>query len=729
VLFALDRAKTPNAVSFSVILPGQSLASIASFVYGTTAAADDLKAANPGVGDFVPGGRALNPTGKALSPDASKIFETNRKSGSVLRTMGMPAASTGQTIAYTVNAPQSGTVQITQQQMVALLHGALIWLGRQADYLSELLDGALQVRNDFLKERNSVVGWISDKSGDVSPPPESLWKDPIHMASEIVWDVIGLNGSYFGATASMDLDKMVTARIFTQGDISSMQDKVKRNLPMLAKVAEDEHDAHVKFHAFIEGTIAGASKTADRLEITRNISFGIVAGLAGAVAAPFVFGAVTGVLGTGAAATIVAGGAAVTAGAGAGAITQGSLNVVAPGMEGDKSIKDRFVSGAKKGAVSGGIGAAGALLAPGVSGAIGTKLFGAGVRTGLQQTFVNVLTGATIGLPSGVASAAIENFGAWQSGKMTFWQYIETCGIGGATGAVLGGALSLVPIKGLYRSGGQSFNPFSGEPVIPRFMLEGPWSPIQRGWNPPPEFNALPPDKLPNLPDGYAWTRINDVWEPINTRGPFGEPLTFRPYTDTNGRLSYNLLRGNRLLTSLANTRPSGGTYQGGRNPPMTTNDFREPNGTAWVLGHNVDYADTPEGPGTINSDTDPANYTPELEAWGTGPRRTLVGRVRSMGGSYRQVNIYGNSPRFTNNGTPIPDGVYFVMYDAAGNPTAAYQIPFNQPVPRTIGAFMAGGYGIQISNLPPILRVAPPTAINAGAAVGGASGDTKNKQ
>jgi hypothetical protein len=729
VLFGLDMAQTPNAVYFSVTLPGHPLAAIASYLYGSAGAADDLKKANSGIGDFVPGGQTLKPSGNPLTSDAAKALETNRKNGSVLRTIGLPGKSAGQTIVYTVNAPGAGTVQVTQQQMVSLLYGALIWIGRQADYYSELLDGARKIRNDYLDDRNSVVGWISDESGDVSPPPESLWLDAINQASHIVWDVMGLNMSAFGMSASMDLDKMLATRVFDQKDIASMQDKVKRNLPLLVKVAEAEHDTHVQFHAFIEGTIAGADKTANRLEVTRNISFGIAAGLAGAVAAPFVFGAVTGLVGTGAVGTVVAGGFAVTAGAEAGAITQGTLNVIAPGKEGNLSVKDRFVSGAKKGAVSGGLGAAGALVAPGVSGAIGTKLFGTAARTGMQQTLVNVLTGAAIGAPSGVVSAAVENFSAWQSGKMTFWQYIENCGIGAGVGGALGGAFSLIPINGLYRSGGQPFNPFRGDPVVPRFMLDGPWSPISRGWNPPPEFNALPPNRLPNLPEGYAWTRMDGRWEPINTLGAFGEPLTLRPYTDANGRLDYNMLRGGKLLTSLAYTRPRGGTYQGGRNPPLTTNDFTEPDGTTWVLGHNVDHADTPEGPGTINSDTDPANYTPELEQWGTGPRRTLVGRVRKAGGSYRQINIYRQTPRLTNNGTPIPDGVIFVTYDPAGNPTAAYRVPFNQNVPRQIDAFLAAGYDIPISSLPPILTTARPTAINVGSSVGGAAGSENKNQ
>ena len=58
-----------------------------------------------------------------------------------------------------------------------------------------------------------------------------------------------------------------------------------------------------------------------RLEIVRNVSFGVAAGIAGAVAAPAVFGAVAAMGGS----TLVAGGAAIGAGTLAGAGTDAAL--------------------------------------------------------------------------------------------------------------------------------------------------------------------------------------------------------------------------------------------------------------------------------------------------------------------------------------------------------------------------------------------------------------------
>jgi hypothetical protein len=297
---------------------------------------------------------------------------------------------------------------------------------------------------------------------------------------------------------------------------------------------------------------------------------------------------------------------------------------------------------------------------------------------------------------------------------------------GGLVGGALGGAFSVIPITGLYRTGGMRFNPFSGQAVMPRFMLAGPWSPLQSNWRPPPEFNALPANKLPVITENYAWARINNQWELLSLNGPARESFILQTYRDGNGNINYNLVRQNgQQLSSYANTRPQGNTYGGNRNFPMTTGDFQEPNGTPWVRGHNVDHADTIDTPGSVNSTTDPLNFTPEPSWWGLGPRNTLVARARAAGGSYKQMNYYSSSPRLTNNGTPIPDGVYFVTYDAAGNPTAAFRVPFAQQGPRRIDPFLAGGYDIPLTSIPSPLLKAP--TINPGVSVGGGGGANQN--
>jgi hypothetical protein len=144
---------------------------------------------------------------------------------------------------------------------------------------------------------------------------------------------------------------------------------------------------------------------------------------------------------------VVSGTAAIGAGAVAGGTLQGSLNVVAPGAEGERSAGERFASGFERGALSGGLGAAGALAAPAVSGAISQSLYGQ--APGALTTFgaratVGTLTGATLGAPLGATGAAIANIGALSRGEITPAQYLERIGWAALEGATFGAAFGFL---------------------------------------------------------------------------------------------------------------------------------------------------------------------------------------------------------------------------------------------------------------------------------------------
>lgn len=233
--------------------------------------------------------------------------------------------------------------------------------------------------------------------------------------------------------------------------------------------------AEHRFHEYIEQTISGAESTAQTLEIVRDTSFLIAAGLAGAVVAPVVFAAVgTGLATvgvTGVAATVVSAGAAVTVGAVAGGATNTVLKIgTGPGRD-QRDLGDRATSAFGQGALAGGLGAAGALAAPGVSGAVSGRLYGvpAAELAGVPRVVVGAATGGIVGVPLGAAGGAIQNVQAYVAGQIDAEEYLRRIGwstlIGGATGAVLGAL-------GAIRGGTPEAAP--GPPIEPDFILNPP---------------------------------------------------------------------------------------------------------------------------------------------------------------------------------------------------------------------------------------------------------------
>lgn len=696
VFWALDMSGPQPRSYLSVAVPGHSLAEIAAYLYGNPDSASALSLENGGLPDPLPPGRTLRPSSGALSQRAAQDFDRAVSQGSVLRTQGVPQGDNQAGMVYQVETG-SGTLQLTESQLLGMLRGTVVWMTRKCRFLRATAEDGLWVRDDHVNNTNAAVRGISDWMGGVEVPDRSWWTEPMADAGTLLADL---------------------ARLEITPESRSL---LSSHLARLQQIAVDLDGAAGQWHAYIDGTIGGAERTAHGLGIVRDVSFGVAAGLAGAVAAPAVFAAAGGGL--------LGGGLAIAGGAGAGAVTgatlEGSSSIAGQGLAmaitpGEQSLDwgevgSRTLAGAQSGAVQGGLGAAGALVAPGVSNVISQRIYGtgaAGLTSTSSQLIVRGLTGVAIGTPTGAIMSGAENFSAWRTGRLSNEAFLVSIGLGGLFGGALGGGFSLFPVNGLYRTGGMPNNPFSGTPVTPRWMYAGPFSPLQFDWNPPPGFNALAFDELPPLPAGYQWSRLNSVWEPMATQGTFGESLSLGWYgPDAQGRSNYNLLAGDELLGSRAFTRPAGGTYQGrpgsGRSDfPMSTADFVDPvTGRRYVRGHNVDFADTNDVPGVRDSNLDPANFTPEPEWWGLRLRNNLVQRIRAAGGQYRQFNFYNSSnPRVTADGTPIPDGVFFVEYDAAGNPAQSWRIPFASTNGPTIQAGLVQ-FQIPLNQLPPVLQ------------------------
>lgn len=706
VYWGLDTNSQPRQYYLSVLPPGRPLGEIATFLYGSEAGMADLQAANPGLPDMVPGGTVVHLGAGALSAAAQANLGNALKTGLLLRTPGVPDSEAAAPNAMMHHLTIAGqTYDLLDAQYAALRRGLAWHLGIEADHLKGLCEVYLDTRNDHVENTNGLIRGISDWRGDVSVPDESVYTGPMAQAQTIIDEL---------AAGEPSVDKIIAAS------------------QELRTVADGYAAGKAAWQTYITGTIEGASKTVGTLETVRNACFAIEAGLAGAVVAPVAFAAagsglaVAGIGGT--TATVLATGGAITAGAVAGGTLRGSLEVALPGAQADRPASERFARGFKSGAVAGGLGAAGALAAPAVSGAIAPQL---GIAEGVaptvaQRVGLNIATGAAIGAPAGAIGTGIDHAGDVISGRMTVLEYLGTVALGGGTGALEGGAFGALPIEGLYRSGGTKI-PFSGEPVMPRWMMAGPFSPLQANWSPPPEFNALAPDNLPEIPiPGYGWARIDGVWEPINLTGPGRAALTLVKYgPDAAGRTNYNILYGDRLVQSSAVTRARGATYPPGNrgDMPFGSADFIDTTGQAWVPGHNVDYADTIDAPGTLDSNADPSNYTPEPRWWGLWPRNSLVNSVvRPGGGGYRQLNYYGATPLRTVSGTPIPDYVYFIQTDPTGAPARAWRVPFNiQNGPTTLALFNPR-FEIPLADLPAGLLMDTVPVPIAGAAAGGGS-------
>lgn len=238
-------------------------------------------------------------------------------------------------------------------------------------------------------------------------------------------------------------------------------------------------------------------------------------------------------------------------------------------------------------------------------------------------------------------------------------------------------------------------------------------------------FHQMAQNRLPrNLPEGHYWERSPDHtrWMLMREPGAPQAPFDLTVFSDAAGNMNYTLKTGDRMIQTDAITR-SGTTYQGAdRLPPDLTdtglqNPYRDPvTGQPWDKGHGIDHADTIEGPGVTLSTTDPANFTPQASWWNRGPRNFLVGRIRALGGGYREMAIYDANPPVTANGTPVPREFIFVETDAAGTVRNAWRIPNQQ---GAAGRALASINPMQIPNtsVPPVMLRPGPLAGTGGGA------------
>lgn len=446
VLWGLDTT-TRNTYA-SVTIPGRTLAQVATYMYGSPEAASALMEANGSISGFLRPGTTLRPSStRPLAEQATRDLNDALARGTALRTQGIPTEAPAQQLMVYRFTAAGHNFELTEGQFRALMRGLSVWITRKASFFRDRARDGRWVQRDHVASTNSVVRGISNLFAGQNVPNEMIWDIPERGAQMII-------------------DQLATAELTPE--------LISREARLLQIVAESVDQGYAVWHRYLERTISGAGSAVHALELTRNVSFGIAAAIAGVVAAPVVFAAagtaLTGVGVTGVTSTLLSGAVAVTAGTGAGAVTAGTLEfgsavagegvamAVTPGQQSfDFSyVGERTRAGLHYGAVQGGIGAAGVLVAPGVAGWISGRLFGVAPQalTGAgARLIVNMLTGAAVGAPSGALGTAIDGLSALMRGEVTLEEYLGRVGRGTAFGALGGVVASLIPVSGVVRPG------------------------------------------------------------------------------------------------------------------------------------------------------------------------------------------------------------------------------------------------------------------------------------
>lgn len=193
----------------------------------------------------------------------------------------------------------------------------------------------------------------------------------------------------------------------------------------------------------------------------------------------------------------------------------------------------------------------------------------------------------------------------------------------------------------------------------------------------PPAFHVLPPDRLPGVPQHYAWKGGGSMATPyIPHRDPIAAPSSPGYNVDAQmigSRLTYSSYHndasaaapaGVRVLSGYAEVAQSGHTYGGQRNYPMTNDDYEDPSSRRHGRGHVVDHAD-----GDATTTASSRNYVPEDRNFNSGARNHMVQGLRPVGGYYQVRYEYSAVPTRVQDGTAVPTTEHFMISPSAGAP------------------------------------------------------------
>lgn len=148
-------------------------------------------------------------------------------------------------------------------------------------------------------------------------------------------------------------------------------------------------------------------------------------------------------------------------------------------------------------------------------------------------------------------------------------------------------------------------------------------------------------------------------------------------YTDGENPPNFVSRIGEEASESFAHSRPKFDVYNRKRWYPISSYSYVHTLPTGHIItfqrGHGCDHVDTLEHDGTLSTD-DPNNFVPQNSYYNQWIRGPLVARIRSGGGSYRELSLYHHTP-YTIKDEKIPEAFIFVeLYD--GEPESAYFFP-----------------------------------------------------
>jgi Domain of unknown function (DUF4157) len=709
VVFGLDiTSATSPTIYFSVLAPGRSMADIATYLYGSAASAGALAAANGVEGDFVPAGRSLRPApGLEITQATCDAINSALERGAVLRSRGLLAESQGPPVVYRVNA-NGQTFDLTDAQLDALVQGVAVWIQRKARTFANQAHEAIGIEMDFERDTNSVVRGVSDWWGNANRPSHSRWTPLQTRAQQLVdrqWNPTR-------ASVGPDAQTLVT-------------------------LARDVASADLAWRQYINATISGAESITTALEITRDVSFGVAAGIAGAVVAPIALGAGVAALGTagitGTAATVIATGGSLVVAGGAGALTHGGLELttatggellataVTPHAHFDAGyVWQRTLQGLRSGFEEGVLGGAGQLAGTGLGLRLGAAF--AASRPG------RAVIGGTVGAGTGLVASTIDVIAHPERGPA--WSRILLgTGIGLGTGVLM----SQLPITGLFRTGGR-LPVFTGRPTMPAAMLNSPWG-LAQECGPAMSAYLARGGPRPPLPADYAYIDLGG--------GRFGimRPMTLQPLAIYNFGPTNFVVRDpagggplGSMLFSYAQTRPVGATNTA-PNPgsPFSAADYTDTAATpprTYQGGHGVDHADTFTGPGAPNSSTDPANFSPQEQQYNERFRNPLVRNIRGRGNNYAEVTTYpATSTGTVTRGEPVSQGRWLIEISPAGTPVDSWYFPTNTTTRNTAIPFQTqlATFRQPVANIPPsVLGAATVRAPLVGGVTAGVASGTQ---
>ncbi|MDB6095834.1 MAG: hypothetical protein JWM09_112 [Francisellaceae bacterium] len=184
-------------------------------------------------------------------------------------------------------------------------------------------------------------------------------------------------------------------------------------------------------------------------------------------------------------------------------------------------------------------------------------------------------------------------------------------------------------------------------------------------------FLNYPITLLPITPFEYKWVYSDNQYILKKHQDALDHTIKIVLYGPKEKKVNFLCLIDEINYQSFAHTRARSFNAEARKYPMFPRKDYVIPEFNYEALGrtkyhmpgHCIDHADTLEiGDKTSYSTFDKRNFIPEPpnSYWGRYIRNPLTKEIRSNQGAYLQFPYYGNNPLKTQDGTLVPEGVFF---------------------------------------------------------------------